>query len=54
MVIFLMIWMAMRGQRGAALLHIQTEGEGNSLSVVEDMAMESNNSYGEGGKEVPK
>lgn len=44
----------MRGRRGAALLQIQTEGEGHSLSAVEDMAIESNHSFGKGRKEDSK
>lgn len=39
---------------GSSIVAIQTEGEGNGLSVVEDMVMESNNSDGKGEKEDSK
>lgn len=54
MVIGKMVWMAMRGRRGAALLQSRLRVKGMGLNVVEDMVLESNNSDGEEEKEDPK
>ena len=45
-----MVWMTMRGMRGAALLQSRLRVKGMGLSVVEDRVMESNNSDDKGEK----
>ncbi|EFB23684.1 hypothetical protein PANDA_015040 [Ailuropoda melanoleuca] len=43
-----MVWMAMRGRSGAALLQSRPRVKARGLSVVGDTVMESNNPYDEG------
>lgn len=43
-----MVWMAMRGRSGAALLQSRPRVKARGLGVVGDTVMESNNPYDEG------
>lgn len=49
-----MVWMAMRGGRGASVLQCRPRVKGVGLSVEGGMVMGSNSSYGKGGKEDSK
>lgn len=52
MVMGKMVWM--RGRKGTPVLQSRLRVKGVGLSVVGDMIMGSNNSYGEGDRRIPK